>query len=197
MYPGMPLASGDLAQCMANSMMSLRWFSGRLLIRTSLPRILSLRIQLSMIIRIRKKSAQRNSAKGGGSLLYPKRVRQMVMIGEIEFAAVADDDGNRVHDQVILEVILVLRAISGDLIVDLVETHRLQDIRVLGRIFSGNCSISSTILGRPGYRRDQEPSKLRRSHNLFNSISHHSTYKTQHPYHALRGCSLGTPGWLV
>ena len=55
----------------------------------------------------------------------PQGIGQMVMIGQIELATVADNDGNRVHDQVILEVILFLRAIPGDLVVDLVETHRI------------------------------------------------------------------------
>lgn len=49
----------------------------------------------------------------------------MVMIGQIKAVAIADDDRNRVHDKVILEVGRRLRTVSGDLVVDLVEAGRI------------------------------------------------------------------------
>ena len=47
------------------------------------------------------------------------------MIGQIELAAVADDDPDRVHQQVVPEVVLRLGTVSGDLLIDLVEADRV------------------------------------------------------------------------
>ncbi len=55
----------------------------------------------------------------------PQGVGQMVMVGQIELAAVADDHGNRVHQQIVSQVFLRLGAVAGNLVVDLVEAGRI------------------------------------------------------------------------